>query len=121
GRVEKEPVPAGEAPAGSGGSDRADASGLVSGEPSEPVVAEDQVEQVVVLRATDVRTVGAGPQLDDGHPPSRCDDHSYAGEDELLDALEQTRTAGDKVDHDDDRHDDEGLQHLGKKTGADQG
>ncbi len=117
---EKEAIPASEAPARSGGSNPADASGLISREASEPVVAEDQVEQVVVLRAADIRTVGAGPQLDDGHPPSRCDDQSYADEDDLLDALEQTRTAGDKVDHDDDRHDDEGLQHLGKKTGADQ-
>src|SRR5207244_12185677 len=87
---EKEAIPAGEAPARSGGSDRADASGLVSGEPSEPVVAEDQVEQVVVLRTAGIRTVGGGPQLDDGHPPSRRDDQSHAGDDRLLAPLEQT-------------------------------
>jgi len=78
---EKESIPAGQAPARSGGSDPADASGLVSGEAAEPVVAEDQVEQVVVLRAADVWTVGARPQLDDGHPPSRSDHKCHARQD----------------------------------------
>ena len=48
----------------------ADAAGLVAGEAAEAVVAEDQVEDAVVLRAADVRARRRRPQRDDRDPPA---------------------------------------------------
>ena len=50
-----------------------DAARLVAGQPAEAVVAEDQVEDAVVLRAADVGPVGGRGQRDRGHPPSGGD------------------------------------------------
>src|SRR5256885_14365961 len=46
---QEEPVPAGDAPARPDGAQAADAAGLIAGDAAEAVVAEDQVEQAVVL------------------------------------------------------------------------
>ena len=67
----EETVPPGRAPHRAGRPGPADATGLVAGEASQSVVAEDQVEDAVVLRSADVRPVGCGRELDDRDPPSR--------------------------------------------------
>src|SRR3954453_18364041 len=44
--------------------------GLVTGQPAEAVLAEGQLEDRVVLRATDVRPRRRRPHLDGRHPPA---------------------------------------------------
>ena len=68
-RVE-EPGEAGRAPHAPGDPAAADAARLVAREPAEAVVAEDQVEDAVVLRPADVGAVGGGGQRDDRPPTS---------------------------------------------------
>ena len=69
-RLGEQPVPSGRAPHGAGGPAAADAALLVAAEAADAVVAEDQVEDVVVGRAPDVRPGGRRGQLHDGHPPA---------------------------------------------------
>src|SRR5437870_4275907 len=69
------PDPPGRAPTAADRTLAADAARLVAGQPPEAVVAEEQVENAVVLGPADVRTARGGNELDDGHPPAGGRDH----------------------------------------------
>ena len=90
--------PAGRAPPAAGLAPAADAAGLVAGQPAEAVVAEDQVEDAVVLRAADVGPRRRRHQLDDRHPPAGGHEQRHAGEHELPEPAAELGRAGDQVD-----------------------
>src|SRR6185436_4595746 len=77
---------AGRAPAASGLRTTTDAAHLVAAQATDAVVAEQQIQHAVVLRATDVGPAGSGPELDDGHPPAAGREHRHPSEGELPDA-----------------------------------
>src|SRR5947209_10456159 len=96
----------------------ADAARLVAGQPPEAVVAEEQVENAVVLGPTDVRTPRGGNQLDDGHPPAAGRDHGGGPREQLRDAPAQRRGSSDEVRDSQGRHHEQRLKHLGQEPEA---
>ena len=97
-----------------------DAAGLVPGEATEAVVAEDQVENAVVLRPADVGTVGGRGERDRGHPPAGGHQRGHAHHDDLPDPPPPSGGRGQQVDDDQGGDDEEGLQHFGEEAEADQ-
>ncbi len=76
-------------PAAAGASAPADAAGLVAVEPSEAVVAEDEIEDAVVLRPADIGPGVLRPQFHGRHPPSGGDEHRCSGQEEPADPAPQ--------------------------------
>src|SRR5205823_4757097 len=75
----------------------ADTSRLVPGEPAEAVVTEEHVPEAVVLRASDVGTVGGGREHDRGDPPARGGEGGHTEHDDLDDPAREPRLARDEV------------------------
>ena len=100
--------------------DAADAPRLVAGQPAESVVAEDQIEKAVVLRAADVRPVRRRRELDDRDPPPRRDDHRPGRDGELRDPPSQRHRRRHEVDEPERRNHEERLEHLGQEREPDQ-
>ena len=118
----EEPRDPGRPPiSGASGSAADDAPRLVPGEPAEAVVAEDQAEDAVVLRAAYVRPARGGPERDGGDPPARGDDERSSGCEQLTDSTPERRRGCDEIDESEARDDEERLQHLREEGQADEG
>ena len=100
--------------------------GLVAGDPAEAVVAEDEVQDVVVLRTADVRAVGGRCQDHGGHPPAGRDERGHAHHGDLPHPPPPSGRRREQVDDGHHREDQEGLHHLGdeaeshQRTGEDE-
>jgi hypothetical protein len=99
----------------------AEATGLVAGQPSQTVVAQGQFDDAVVLRSTDVRARGGGPQFDQQQVPPAAEHHRRHGACEPEQAGAQWHGGGDEEGDSERRQDQEGLQHLGEERDADRG
>ena len=118
----EQPADAGRPPAARLSRDTAvdDAAGLVAGETAEAVVAEDQLEDAVVLRAADVRPARGGPEGHDRNPPSGRDDERDACAEQLNHAPPQRGGRGEQIDERKPGDDDQRLQHLRQEAEPDQ-
>ncbi len=97
-----------------------DGAGLVAVEPAQAVVAEGQLEDRVVLRATDVRTRRRGPQLDGENPPAGADDHRAERGEQLSDPAQPTARPEGEVGDRQRRHDQHDLELLGEESESDE-
>jgi hypothetical protein len=97
-----------------------DGARLAPGQAAEAVVPEDQVEEAVVLRPADVGPVRRRGELHRGHPPTRGHHGGDAQHRHLPDPAPPAGRRGKQIDDGQGRDDQEGLQHFGDETEADQ-
>ena len=99
----------------------ADAAGLVAGQPAEAVVAEDQVQEAVVLRAADVgtRLAAAMSSTMATHQPAATTNVTHAST-SCHDPSPERAGAAIRYTSANAGHHQERLQHLGEEAEADQ-
>ncbi len=98
----------------------ADRAGLRTVQPAEAVVAEGQLEDRVVLRATDVGARRRGPDADDRDPPAGRQDRPGRRAEQVEEPSAPARAGVQRVDRDQCRDHQERLQHLRQEREADQ-
>ena len=88
-------------------------------DPSEAVIAGDQIENAVVGRAVDERPRTRRPQRDDRDPPARTHEHRNAAGEQLHDAPTKPGRRGHDIHQRKAGEHDERLHHLRQKREAD--
>ena len=94
---------------------------LVAGQPTEPVVAQGQFDDAVVLRTPDIRARRRRPQLDERQIPPTGHHHGRGGAQHAGHPLTQRTMGGDQIGGGESGQDQESLQHLGEEAGSDRG
>ena len=91
-----------------------------AGQPLQPVVPEDQVDDAVRRRPVDGGPGRGRPQGHNRHPPAGGSHQRHPEQGQLAEAAAQARGRGQQVDPGEGGQDGEGLQHLGQEGDADQ-
>ena len=101
----------------------AQAAGLVTGEPAQPVVAQGQLDDAVVLRSADVRdvTTAGHSSTSSRYQPPDSDARADGGDGSRSSRCTQRRGGAHQVRRAEAGQHQERLQHLGEEAEADRG